>query len=65
MTAIEDDEPVDLPPRIEFPETCPRCAFKHARGKACPRCADTSDLDTGWNSAYSIPTRKRKHKGGS
>ena len=42
----------ELEPRIQFPEECPRCKFKHAKGRACPKCADTLDLDTAWAGAY-------------
>lgn len=52
-TPTEKPRPVvDLVPRISFPETCPRCKFKHAKGKACPRCADTSEFDSGWQKWY-------------
>lgn len=53
-------EPEPLAPRITFKEECPRCKFKHAKGKACPRCADTSDLDTGWKDAYIEQKSKKK-----
>lgn len=42
-------------PRIKFPNDCPSCGLNH-RSKVCPRCADTSEFDTGWASRYNDST---------
>jgi glutaredoxin len=57
VTAKADPERT---PRIEFTHECPRCHFKHAAKRACPRCSDTGDLDTGWSRAYNKVSGKKR-----
>lgn len=59
---VTEQPPAEPEVRIKFTQICKRCKFAHLPGKACPRCADTLDLDTGWKHAYNIANEKETHK---